>query len=692
MSVIYAERQPLLNRVASTNIKKMPFSPLTVHSVRGNMAIQSKRRGTFNSAWRSLPFNLICSSALVASSWPALAGVSDPSAGFIEQQTAPGETTNRVCLPDGFVIVEFLDSSNNLVSSVPSSTTCDPNAQITPNPVNNSATNANQAKATADAALQSVLPGSVTGDIFGDLNIPNFRDPFTTQLIRATPRRSNTDIERDPNYLNQEFGRGVTVAEILDFLNAKQELSNLGQDLEAARLAIVGASDAVDFAQSNLQSAINAEAAGEQATRFDLGTEQSPNTTTEEMRQVLEDAQSRLAEERAGFADLVIRRDELMSGIEDAERSATPEGATDFERFVASTPDKALLDKGIDVDTVDGRRAAFEELARMRDELETNRIDRLNGPSGQPSYFFPSLPDLNRLHARFDLAADRRAVAAANSLAARPDGLLGDNRFSLWFGSDITLHRDRRSIGQEGESLSADGGVSYLVADDLNLGLSARYSHTDTDGGTGETIADTYTLSVFAQKQVFNEAIVEAIIAYSLVDLDLTFKNAGVVSGFGTTDATSLAAQTRISQRFELDGNWWLAPNLGASVVTTDRHAFTTSDGTDVGATRSTQVVLVGGPSVGTSWVVKGGGINWTDLTVAPSFGLLANYNLGRFDRVVDANNNVFETDRFGLAASAGLGLGFERGGTLSFNANYAGIASDRRNIAFGARVNIPFN
>jgi len=77
---------------------------------------------------------------------------------------------------------------------------------------------------------------------------------------------------------------------------------------------------------------------------------------------------------------------------------------------------------------------------------------------------------------------------------------------------------------------------------------------------------------------------------------------------------------------------------------------------------------------------------------VAPSFGLRGNYNLGRFDRVVDANNSVFESDRFGLAASAGLGIGFAGGTHLSFNTNYAGIGADQRNITLGLQLNMALN
>ncbi len=564
------------------------------------------------------------------------------------------------------------------------------------------ATNANQAAAITDTTILSIVPGGLNGNIFGALSIPkfdNFFPNFVGQPRQISNARSAREIESDPNFLNQEFDLGVTIGEIIDFLNAKQELSKLGQDQEIAKRVVLEQSFDVEIAERDLEYAIEAEAAGRQAVRSDLGSAQSPSTTAEEMRQVLKDAQTRLAEAHAESDRLSQRRDELEESIDEVRRNATPESASQFERFLISTPqDKALLNKGFDANTVEGRRAASQELARMRDAFENNRINSTGGtrapvgPLPDVAKFIPSLPDLTHLNARFDLATERRTIAVEEGPAAGPEGLLGDKKFNLWLGGNITLHRDRRSIGQDGESLSLDGGMSYLVVEDLNLGVSARYAHTDTEGDAGETIANTYTLSLFAQQRVFDEAVIEAIIAYSLVDLDLTFKNAGIVSGTGSIDATSLAAQTRISQQFALGGNWWVAPSIGASVVTTDRDAFTTSDGVAVGDSRSTQVALVGGPTFGTAWTVKGGGIHYNDLRVAPNFGLSANYNLGRFDRVVDANNNVFETDRFGLSGSAGVNFDLGQATYVAVKTSYAGIGSDQRNLSFAASINLPLN
>lgn len=571
------------------------------------------------------------------------------------------------------------------------------------NAVNNAgATDANQAAATADTTLQSVVPGGLNGNVFGALNIPDFNSLFPDVFGQLEQRPAPAGAKQNISTLEQkvkalEAGLAAAVA---SFQQASKE-----------------ASDAIRAHVAANAERVRSERAAEEATQAENLADQDERDKNERLRSALRlfDASVTLAEndesinpirnfavmqqvneDRAAYKEAEAAHEAANAAKTDAirkahEARAAAEQARSVEQLAANNRSQTTQETTSRQDAV---TTASTKLQEAKAELAAARRTLGNSadPALQVAQFLPSLPDLNEIHARFDLAAERREVVAANSLAARPEGLLGDKKFNLWFGGDMTLHRDRRSIGQEGESLSADGGVSYLVADDLNIGLAARYSHTDTEGDTGETLSDTYTLSVFAQQQIFDEAVIEAVIAYSLVDLDLTFKNAGAVTGTGSTDASSLAGQARITQRFALEGNWWVAPNLGASVVTTDRDAFTTSDGTAIGDSRSTQVALVGGPTFGTHWTVKGGGINYSDLTLSPSFGLSANYNLGRFDRVVDANNNVFETDRFGLASSAGVNFDLGEGSSLAFGTSYAGIGSDQQNISFNAKINIPLN
>ncbi len=634
---------------------------------------------------------------------------------------------------------------------------------------NAGATNANQAAATTDTTLQSVVPGGLNGDIFAALNIPTSDHLFGTFEGREVPVSQNDDaafrakmelrkqqLEVEADRLRQEVldsatkdvERSKQLQEENSALRQQREeiseenrqdairetqgaLEQNAQDQQANKDAIAAKQEEIDNSLKPINDILDGRELDElsdeeRAKVVELSKDlaQKSEEDVPRLKQELQELEARsdqLVREQEGLQQRQrgLESDNFAISTKDAEKNdADPRIQEINQQLDANIAEENELRNPVSIDpdknplVAEGGRLEQErqavsdflsgdisrdELENIQNDLSHQRQDALGlqqiPTRGVPvANFFPALPDLNQVHARFNLAAERRAIAAKDGLAALPDGLLGDDRFNLWFGADITLHRDRRSIGQEGESLAADGGVSYLIEDDLNLGLAARYAHTDTEGDTGETISDTYTLSVFAQKQIFDDAVIEAVIAYSLVDLDLTFKNAGTVTSTGSTDATSLAAQTRISQQFALDGGWWMVPNLGASVVTTERDAFTTSDGTLVGESRSTQVALVGGPTVGTSWTVKGGGINYSDLQVSPSFGLSANYNLGRFDRVVDANNNVFETDRFGLSASAGVGFGFGRGANLSFNANYAGIAADQQNLTFGARLNLPFN
>jgi hypothetical protein len=627
----------------------------------------------------------------------------------------PGETTQQTCLSNGFIQVTFFNVSNTAISNIESSTPCTPG--VGGGGGNSGGLCSQQAAGQVDSVVQTSVPGGLSGDLFRSLFYPGFRELRGDIYVQI----HNARYENETRRIGLTRVRRTQIEALLE--SAKDTIGDLTGDerrtlLEEAR-RLVDELDAIDefvhgdIDEDELQE--EQDALAEQRREVLTFSLEEQKDVSDENIDATADAPSRaellhsIQTRRAELTDsLETAATNLMQAGGDTRKTALDEAlrlhdeieAIDsFERGELSAAELLAVQEKIDTE----RRSAVLELQKeVEGLLEQQGQERGTGfrsPSpaanqiDTPSYFVAPAPSLRQIHARFDLAAERRAVVAANGLAARAEGLLGDERFNLWLGGDLTLHRDRRSsIGQEGESLSVDAGASYLVSDDLNLGAALRYAHTDTEGQSGETIADTYTVSAFAQQQVFDEAVLEAVIAYSLVDLDLTFKNAGVVTSSGSAEATSLAGQIRLSQRFELEQGWWLTPNLGASVVTTDRDGFTTTDGTAVGATRSTQVALVGGPTVGTSWIVKGAGFNYTNLLIAPSFGLSGNYNLGRFDRVVDANNNVFESDRFGLAASAGLGIGFAGGTNLSFNTNYAGIGADQTNITFGLRLNMPLN
>ncbi|AWY99925.1 autotransporter beta-domain protein [Rhodobiaceae bacterium] len=686
--------------------------------LRGSIDMSQSFQSGFSSV-RSALFALLL--LLVTASIPAVAAPGDPSAAVLVAGALPGETTQQVCLQNGFIQVTFFNAGGAAISNIESSTPCTPGGSggggNSGNGGNNAAAplDSQQATGQVDSVVQTSVPGGVSGDLFKTLFYPGFREVRKTThvqlqdaLYENRARRVAATRERRAQVVILLESAKNTIGDLSGesrktFL---EEAYRLMEELDAINEFVYGDIDEDDLRET--QDALAEQRRDVLTFSLDEQSDASDENTgtpadTLSRAELLPSMQTRRTEltdllESTATELMQARGDSRKTTLDEALRLHDEIEAIDsFERGEISETELQAIQEKIDTQRRNAVLKLQKEVEELLEQQERNQSFQSPSPATNqndiPSYFVAAAPLFNELHARFDLAAERRAVVAENGLAARPDGILGDERFNFWLGGDLTLHRDRRStIGQEGESLSVDGGASYLISDDLNLGAALRYAHTDTEGQSGETIADTYTVSAFAQQQIFDKAVLEAVIAYSLVDLDLTFKNTGAIISSGTADATSLAGQVRVSQHFELERGWWLAPNLGASIVTTDRDSFTTTDGTVVGATRSTQVALVGGPTVGTSWVVKGAGFNYTDVSVAPSFGLSGNYNLGRFDRVIDANNNVFESDRFGLAASAGLGVGFAGGTTLSFNTNYAGIGADQRNITFGLRINMPLN
>ena len=101
----------------------------------------------------------------------AQAGPGDSPAGVLEATALAGETTERVCLSNGFIQVLFINSSGVVVSRIESGTRCDPNADNGDDDDN--ALSGQQAGSQVDGVLQQIVPGGIDGDLFGDFGIPS---------------------------------------------------------------------------------------------------------------------------------------------------------------------------------------------------------------------------------------------------------------------------------------------------------------------------------------------------------------------------------------------------------------------------------------------------------------------------------------------------------------------------------------
>lgn len=565
-----------------------------------------------------------------------------------------------------------------------------------------------------DNVVQSIVPGGANGgNLFGDFGVP--LDPFLTVegVLRGNERACDDELERARAAFKQAQERASRANQNRqEAINSAREAAREAADAIRARVAAQNALDAAEKESSEERNELlEASAAFPQTLEesierdLDAATLSQMDTRLENAKRALEAARIRSGEAEA-FSDMAIAS---QVEIQAKERAAKAQQAL------------AEAIKALDDEVAEAEQA----LADANAELDRARV---NCEGGAPSAFFPVSPTSARPAFAGFSGSLQSAVAAIDGIAGRPndivnasfmvlgyasapvqrvtggvslaearataeaqggglDGLLGDPRFNAWVNGGVTFHLDNSSIGQDGETINVSTGVSYLIDPRVNIGLTARFGHTDRSGATGQTIADTWSLGAFTQVKLPDDFALSAMLAYSLVNIDADTIQ-GALTASGQTNAKSLAGQLSLSKPFEVEG-WTLSPNAGVSFVNIERDAFTASDGTFVGGSNSTQVSAMAGINASTRFDIERA--NGETIGISPSFGLSGFYNLGRFDPLVGSNGEEITAEGFGLVANAGLAMQFAGGASLGLNSSLSGLTSERKNLSVSARFNLPF-
>ncbi|MBO6719372.1 MAG: autotransporter outer membrane beta-barrel domain-containing protein [Rhizobiaceae bacterium] len=288
----------------------------------------------------------------------------------------------------------------------------------------------------------------------------------------------------------------------------------------------------------------------------------------------------------------------------------------------------------------------------------------------------------NGLAFAYDLNRSRQRIERAFGARALPGGLLGNPRFNMWLKGNVTFHIDPTGLLHRGTTVAVAGGASYRILRWLNAGIAARYAHANLFGGTGNGSADAWSVAAFAQAQMAQRLLFEAIVAYSGVTANATF--AGGATGVAT--GHSWAGQARLSRTFNI-GAWQVTPALGLSLINIQRDAFTASDGTVVAAANSTQTTLTLGPTFRPRqrYVLGDGAV-----TVRPEFGIDLFANLGKFDPLIGTGGTAVSSDTFGVTVRTGLGFAFAGGAAANINAAYAGVGGTHQAVSISANLRVP--
>lgn len=359
-----------------------------------------------------------------------------------------------------------------------------------------------------------------------------------------------------------------------------------------------------------------------------------------------------------------------------------------------------------DADKADAERDAFQQRAdqlqtRISEaEAELRRLLAIGGggsSGGEISGGGGATSDIvqaqrGALRLSYSLARLRRQLAATS-----PDGrsglsgIWGDRRFNLWVKSNVRFLDDNRAgVASSGFGMKLHLGASYRVKPWLTLGALLRYRHTSNERDTGLSSyrANAFGGSLFARFHLPQQFVVEGLVGYerAFARQDFSGANAG---GSGTFHVDALSFSIRATRRWNLRGNWWIAPNATLGYSAGRRSAYTTTNGTRVPGGSFNQGTLSFGPTIGTTFerdpdrLIR---------SISPTLGVSGTWAFERPDPTVTTGGALIETPAWGATISAGLSMALRGGGALSFNTNIAGLGSDVRNYSFSIRFVLPLN
>ena len=223
----------------------------------------------------------------------------------------------------------------------------------------------------------------------------------------------------------------------------------------------------------------------------------------------------------------------------------------------------------------------------------------------------------------FDLREFRETQGVSQSLGGR--SLLTDPRFNVFASGSISFGENNDgALDQDSFSYGFSLGASYLLTPTLNLGVAGRFAKADIDDVGSDLDVTTFGLAAFAQAKL-DPITIGAIAAYSRSDIDGEFTGA-TGSATANTDTDVFSGQITASTQFTIE-DVTLTPNASVSYVSSNRDAFTLSNGEVAPGNEEDSVIFSLGGSASTSFEMKESG--WT---LSPSIGFAVAENTQRSD------------------------------------------------------------
>ncbi len=677
----------------------------------------------------------------------ANAAAGDPPASVIATFAAPGETTSIENGPAGFQVVIFFNTGGMEVSRIESGTPN--TATPPPTPMPPTGTNGQAATDQTRAAAENFLPGlngnADLTDVFGIPLFPGAEpvDGAFPQLIENNDQQQgNIQIgaiggEKKPCDKEEladlqaqlaavEARRARIVAQGQTAISQDIGIDTI-EDLRATAKNFLEAANQgplviPGFDQLAVQAVLNAlnNIDGGAAQEFkELGEKSEPlenaltaaENNVASIKQSMEDRKQRIAElkfeldrlpdDAPGFDVLQIDIQSLgdeqklaKADLNKAEKKKQEEQV----KFDAVNQPLEKLKKQIDFERFqiaveDAKRRAIAQFGTALDETNSRITDledqitllKILCEGEQSSAFQPSQSEEPPIAvAATQTAANGGELSFSISTRGTDTGL--DPRLNLFLKGSLTFNDDDRTgVGQDGETYALAGGVSWLLNPDTNVGLVARYGHSDLSGSSGSTVADTYSIGAFVQNRLSENLFLDLVGSYTHSDISSVFIQPGGTTT-GSPEITSFAAQAKISGRVETD-NFTITPSFGASYTHVNQHAFTLSDGTLAPGNVSDRLSLLGGATFTKTIRDEADG-----QTITPNFGLTLFANLTDTDSFLLPNGTRSGAGTFGATATAGVSVQTDAGTSFNFSGSVTSFEKGQNSYGLSLSATIPLN
>jgi outer membrane autotransporter protein len=456
---------------------------------------------------------------------------------------------------------------------------------------------------------------------------------------------------------------------------ARGERANASADLNTARSRVDDLGARIETMRATREEIL---AGGDVVLRK---SPQGPATSDpDEILDRIESLQLEQSREASGIPELREKAEKAESEFATAEQAheqsrAKIEGLDSIEQTLSDALKRAAAA------IIQPSFEAFEKIAELEQKIQDLEADcdedDQNARLSPSSHTTPVKFAVNRLGKNDQLSF---------SISTRDLDTALDPSVNIFFGGNVTFHNDNRTgVGQDGETMSIAGGISWLVGQDTTIGLAGRYAHSDLNGASGSTKADTSSLAAFIQGRVTEKVFYQLVGAYTISDMSSVFVQPGITTT-GNPEVDSIAVQGSLSGQLE-SGDVLIRPSVGLSYVHVDQASFVLSDGTLSPGQTTDRVSMSAGAQLSKQIRNEAHGT-----TTSPYAGLTAIANLSDTKSFLLPNGTTSSAGVFGATANLGVSVATDRGVSYSFGGSMTAFEQGQTTYGLNVSLTIPLN